>query len=166
MFVAPRFPRSVYALKYVLCVFWYMLTCIIYNCTLSKDNWSSSCLLWRLSTKTVRQVGEYADTWYSAYRDSGAVAAGQLANAPVSVNQIQPMGWLYCCFVTFTYIDIGVTMNLPQCLHVAEPPTVWRVDSHWHCWLCSYSHDIISSGLPLGSPPVFLECTSIINKSP
>ena len=51
-FVAPWFPRSVYVLK--CSVYSSILTCsrAWFTTALSKDDWSYSCLLWRLSTKT------------------------------------------------------------------------------------------------------------------
>ena len=41
---------------------------------------------------------------------------------------------------------------------LVEPYRLTLLRHHWHCCICSYSHNIISSGFP----PVFLECTSNI----
>ena len=62
------------------------------------------------------------------------------------------------------HINKGATLNLLQCLlHVicgcrAVQTNSAEISYHWHCCICSYYHNIISSG----SPPVFLECTSLL----
>ena len=71
---------------------------------------------------------------------------------------------IYCCFVTFIIIiDKGATLNLLQCLRSVlfvdvEPYRLTVLRHHRYCCIkiCSYYHNIISSG----SPPVFHECTS------
>ena len=70
-FVAPRFPRFVYVLKFS--VYWHAWFT-------TEQQWSYSCLPWRLSTKTGRWMRRHmVQTHHSAYWDSGAVAARQLA---------------------------------------------------------------------------------------
>ena len=83
------------------------------------------------------------------------------------VNQKQPMGWLHCCFVTFvstkarhwTYMYYSVCVLFVY----VELYRSTMQRHHWHKLLaiCSYCHNMISSGLT----PVFLECTSYNNNS-
>ena len=72
------------------------------------------------------------------------------------VNRKWPMGWLYCCFVTF----IGATLNLLQCLcdicgcRAIQTNSAETSLSMLVMYSVANCHNIISSG----SPPVFLEC--------
>ena len=62
----------------MLCVCWYIevLIYVIYSTRLnSKDDWSYSCLPWRLSTKTGRWMCRHMAWMDSVYWDNGAVAA-------------------------------------------------------------------------------------------
>ena len=99
-FVAPWFPRSVYALKYS--VYSSRLACsrAWFTTALSKADWSYSCLLWRLSTKTGRWIHRHMVWTDSACWDSGADCRCPATCHRACVNQKRPMNLLYCCFVT------------------------------------------------------------------
>ena len=74
------------------------------------------------------------------------------------INKKQLMGWLYCCFVMFISTQVWHWTYYSACVLFVDVKKSYRLTvqrHHWHCWLCSYCHNIISSGLP----PVFLECT-------
>ena len=78
------------------------------------------------------------------------------------VNQKQPMAYctaVLCCSVILTKARHWTYYSACVLFVDVEPyrPTVLRHHSaHWHCCMCSYCHNISSSG----SSPVFLECTS------
>ena len=103
-----------------------------------------------------RQVGECADIWYKRIQPTEIVE--QLAKAPVWIKTTSDELTVLLLFCD-VHIDKGTTLNLLQCLCViCRCRTVWTtvLRHHWHCCICSYCHNIISSG----SPPVFLECAS------
>ena len=94
---------------------WFTTICTRMNC---KDNWSYSCLPWRLSTGG--QVGEFADTWYKQIQSPEtvellAVAARQFANTPVWIRNDR---WLTVLLFCDVHIGIGTTLSLLQCLRV------------------------------------------------
>jgi len=93
-------------------VYWRVLTCVIYNCTPlnSNDNWSYSCLPWRLSTKTGRWMRRHIVQIDSAYWDSGAVAARQ--GLPTCLYKSEATDGLTVLLFCDVYIDIGSTLNL------------------------------------------------------
>ena len=72
---------------------WFKTACTQLN---SKNNWSFSCLRWRLSMKTGRWKRRHMVEMDSAYWDSGAVAVQQLANALVWIKNDW---WAYCTAV-------------------------------------------------------------------
>ena len=121
------------------------------------------CLPWRLSTKTGRWMHCHRHMVYtdSAYWDSGAVTAQQLANVPVWIKK-RPMSVLYCCLWCSYWQSCETELTkVPACyvfvdVHV-EPYRLKVLRHHWHCCICSYCHNLVSSG----SPPVFHEHTSI-----
>ena len=103
-FVAPWFLRSVYALKCSMysgilmcsCV-WFTTACTQLN---SEDDWSSSCLPWRLLMKTVRWMRRhYGIDRLSLLRQWSCSCPATCQRA--CVNQKWLMSLLYCCFVTF-----------------------------------------------------------------
>ena len=91
-----------------LCTPWNAPCIPVYRCTHVRDlqlhalDWTARktggthSLPWRLSTKTGRWMHRHMVYTDSAYWDSGAVAARQLANAPVWIKNDW---WAYCTAV-------------------------------------------------------------------
>ena len=67
-----------------------------------------------------------------------------------------------CCRTERVSIIIWTYYNACMFFVDVEPYKLTVLRHHWHCWLCSYCHNIISSG----SPSVFHECTSNIYSVP
>ena len=96
-----------------------------------------------------RQVGECADTWYNQIQPTetvhGAVAAQQLANMPVWIKNDR---WAYCTAVLWRSCrrrrDTELT-TVPVSFVDVELYRLTVLRHHWHCCICSYSHNIISS---------------------
>ena len=76
------------------------------------------------------------------------------------VNQKWLMSLLYWCFVTFISTKAQHWTYYSACMLFVdvEPYRLTVLRHHWHCCICIYCHNIISSG----SPPVFFECTIIM----
>ena len=124
---------------------------------LQLNDWSYSCLPWRLSTKTGRWMHRHmVQNGLSLLRQWSCSCPATCQRA--CVNQKQPMSLLYCCFVMFISTKARHWTYYSACLLFVdiEPYRLTVLRHHWHCCICSYCHNIISSG----SPPVFHECTS------
>ena len=92
----------------------------------------------------------------SAVNIINIVAARQLANVPVWVKTTDKLT-VYGCFVTFISTKARHCTYYSACILFVDVELWLTVLRHyWQCCICSYCHNIIS----LGSPPVFLECTS------
>ena len=101
-----------------------------------------------------RQVDECTDTWYKWAQPTERVELFLHSNLPLRLCKSEtrwPMGWLYSCFVTFISTKALHWTCYSTCVLIIcgcrAIQTVQR--HHWHCWLCSYCHNIISLGSPL-----------------
>ena len=117
-FVAPWFPRPVYALKYSVYSgiltysrVWFTNACTPrLHSTEQQGQLATRCLPWRLSTNTGRWMHRHMVYTDSTYWDTGAVAARQLQKQPMGCRTVLPF-----CDV---HIHKGATLNLLQCLRV------------------------------------------------
>ena len=103
----------------MLRVFWYIgvLMCQIYNCTQRLE------LL--VSAMKIIDEDRYMNAQTQGINCRLSLPRQWSCSCPATcqcacVNQKQPMGLLYCCFMTFIIVDIGVTLNILQCLCVTS----------------------------------------------
>ena len=150
MFFTYLFPRSVYALKclvYSFILTWF--TCVILQLLVLIGRTNG---IWTYSLNAVKIIDEgkyrricrYMVLTDSAYWESGAVAARQLANMLV---QIRNDRWADSADCTAVFMMFVLTKAYVLFVDV-EPYRLTAWGHHWHCWLCSYCHNIISSGSP------------------
>ena len=140
-FVACWFLRSMYALKYS--VYFGILTCSRVWFTTALEGWLE-LLVSAVKIINWRQVSEScADTWHKW------IQLLRQGSCSCPVGNLPTRLW-----ESKTTDELTVLWRSYWQRHNTELTTV--LGNHWHCCICSYCHNIISSG----SPPVFLECTS------
>ena len=134
----------IHALRYID-----VLMCMIYN-----------CLHWIKDSKAIRKTGQLellivcredyqcmkaAGRWMcrhmvetdSAYWNGEAVAAWQLANAPLWIKNDQ---WAYCPTVLWRSYRQRLITYYSACMLLVEPYRLTVLRHHWHCCICSYCH--------------------------
>ena len=117
-------------------------------CTQMNNSRDYSCLPWRLSMKTTWWVNAQTRgiNGFSLLRQCSCPATSQ----HTCVKQKRPMSLLYCCFVVFISTKARHWTYYSACMLFmdVEPYRLTVLRHHWHCCICSYCHNIISSGLP------------------
>ena len=91
-----------------------------------------------------RRICRYMVLTDSAYWESGAVAAWQLANMLVRIRNDR---WADSADCTAVFMMFVLTKAYVLFVDV-EPYRLTARGHHWHCWLCSYCRNIISTGSP------------------
>ena len=141
-FVAPWFPRSMYAIRWSMHYGILTSSCAWFTTAYTEsrtakqygrqDNWSYS-----LSAVKIINVWRQLVETDSAYWNGEAVAAWQLANAPLWIKNDQ---WAYCPTVLWRSYRQRLITYYSACMLLVEPYRLTVLRHHWHCCICSYCH--------------------------